>query len=73
MLNAILLFILSGVIMGTPLLIMTMGGVVTERSGTLNLGLEGTMLTGAFFSYYIAITTGNVWYGLIGGMISGIV
>lgn len=73
MLSAILLFILSGVIMGTPLLIMAMGGVVTERSGTLNLGLEGTMLTGAFFSYYIAITTGNVWYGLIGGIVSGIV
>lgn len=73
MLSAILLFLLTGVIMGTPLLIMAMGGVVTERSGTLNLGLEGTMLTGAFFSYYIAITTGNVWYGLIGGMISGVV
>ncbi len=73
MLNAAMLFLLSGIVMGTPLLIMTMGGVVSERSGTLNLGLEGTMLIGAFFSYYVAITTGNVYFGLIAGMASGIV
>ena len=73
MLNAVILFLLSGLVMGTPLLIMTMGGVVSERSGTLNLGLEGTMLIGAFFSYYIAISTGNVYYGLIAGVISGLV
>lgn len=73
MLSAIILFILSGIVMGTPLLIMSMGGVVTERSGTLNLGLEGTMLTGAFFSYYVAITTGNVWLGLVAGMAGGLV
>ncbi|MDD2371827.1 MAG: ABC transporter permease [Firmicutes bacterium] len=73
MLNAIILFILSGLVMGTPLLIMSMGGVITERSGTLNLGLEGTMLTGAFFSYYFAITTGSVWLGLLGGIAGGLV
>lgn len=73
MFSDILLFLLSGLVMATPLLIMSLGGVVTERSGILNLGLEGTMLTGAFFSYYIAITTGNVWFGLIGGIIAGMV
>lgn len=70
MFSTILIFIVTGLVMSAPLLILGMGGIVTERSGTLNLGLEGMMLVGAFFLYFGAFTTGSAILGLIIGMIA---
>lgn len=51
---------------GTPVLYATLGEIVTERSGVLNLGVEGLMLLGAFFAFIIQYTTGNPWLATMG-------
>ncbi len=60
--------IAAGLITGTPLLIATVGEVITERSGVLNLGVEGMMLTGALTGFAVAFGTGNPWLGLLAAM-----
>ena len=55
----------------TPMLLAALGETVTERSGILNLGLEGIMLLGAFFGFWIAFVTGSNWYGLLAAGIAG--
>lgn len=46
---------------GTPVLYATLGEIITERSGVLNLGVEGLMILGAFFGFIVQYTTGNPW------------
>lgn len=67
-----------GLVAGTikfsvPLLLASLGEVFSQRSGVINLGLEGIMLVGAFFSFLAAVTTDNIFIGFIVGMISGAV
>ncbi|MGD9301043.1 MAG: ABC transporter permease [Desulfobacterales bacterium] len=50
---------------GTPLLLATIGEVVCERSGILNLGIEGMMAIGAVSAFIVTFTTGNPWLGLV--------
>jgi len=59
----------AGVASGTVLLFATIGEIFTERSGTLNLGLEGMMLIGAMSAYKIALSTSNPWLGLLVAML----
>ena len=59
----------AGVASGTVLLFATVGEILTERSGILNLGLEGMMLIGAMSAYKIALSTGNPWLGLLVAML----
>lgn len=49
------------VLAGTPLLYATLGELITERSGVLNLGVEGMMSMGAFFAFIVEYKTGNPW------------
>jgi simple sugar transport system permease protein len=60
----------SGVATGTVLLYATIGEIFSERSGVLNLGVEGMMLVGAMFAYKTAAATGNAWLGLLAAMLS---
>jgi len=49
----------SAIKMGTPLLFATLGGVVSERAGVINLGLEGLMLIGALTAFVVDLHTGS--------------
>jgi general nucleoside transport system permease protein len=55
---------------GTPLVLAGTGELVTERSGVLNLGVEGMMLVGAVVSFIVAATTHAPWLGVIAGMLA---
>jgi ABC-type uncharacterized transport system permease subunit len=61
----------AGVASGTVLLFATIGEIFAERSGVLNLGVEGMMLMGAMSAFSVAIATGNPWVGLLAGMAAG--
>jgi ABC-type uncharacterized transport system permease subunit len=55
----------------TPLLIAAIGELVVERSGVLNLGVEGMMIMGAVTGFGVALTTGSPWLGLFAAIIVG--
>ena len=58
----------SGLSGGTPLLLATTGEIFAERSGVLNLGVEGMMLLGASVGYYTAVQTGSLVLGVAAAM-----
>jgi ABC-type uncharacterized transport system permease subunit len=61
----------SGIRLATPYLYASLGETFGQRSGVLNLGVEGQMLMGAFFAFYVSITTGSLWLGLLAAMVVG--
>ncbi len=61
----------AGVSNGTALLFATIGELLAERAGVLNLGVEGMMLMGACAAYGTAAATGNPWLGLLVGTLAG--
>jgi general nucleoside transport system permease protein len=60
----------AGVASGTVLLFAALGEVLAERSGILNLGVEGMMLIGAMTAFSTTVATGNPWIGLLAAMIA---
>ena len=62
----------AGVASGTVLLFATIGELFAERSGVLNLGVEGMMLMGAVTGYALTTITGDPWLGMLAGMGAGI-
>jgi len=60
----------AGVATGTVLLFATIGEIFAERSGVMNLGVEGMMLLGAMSAFSTAVKFGNPWLGLLVAMIS---
>lgn len=61
----------AGVRMAVPLMYAGLGEMVSEKSGVLNIGMEGVMLCGAFFSFAGAYFTGSLFLGLLIGMAAG--
>lgn len=61
----------SGIRLSTPYLFAAIGETFGQKSGVLNLGVEGQMLLGAFAAFYVALTTGNLWLGLLAAIIVG--
>lgn len=62
----------SMVRIATPILYAAMGELVAERSGVLNLGVEGMMLTGALVGFLITYYTGMLWAATLGAIAAGI-
>ncbi len=63
--------VLSIIVTSTPLLLAATGELVVEKSGVLNLGVEGMMLVGAIGGFAVALKTGSPTLGVLGGALSG--
>lgn len=61
----------SGIRLATPYLYAALGEMFAQRSGVLNLGVEGIMLMGAFSGFYVLSTTGSPWLGLLAAILVG--
>jgi len=61
----------SGIRLATPFLLAGLGETIGQRSGVLNLGVEGNMLLGAFAAYFITLETDNVLFGIIAALVVG--
>jgi len=57
--------------LGIPVALAALGALVSERTGVLNLGLEGMMLSGALAGFYLNDVTGSPWVGLLAGAMVG--
>ncbi|WP_172292813.1 ABC transporter permease [Pseudoruegeria sp. HB172150] len=71
---AVPIAMLGGAIrVSTPFLFVSLGEVITERSGRINLGLEGTLVFGAMAGYALAYMTGSAWIGVLAAALAGAV
>jgi len=67
------LAVLGGAIrVSTPFLFVSLGECITEKSGRINLGLEGTLMIGAMSGYAVSYMTGSPWLGVVAAGILGI-
>jgi simple sugar transport system permease protein len=71
MMDNLIPILVAAVAAGTPMVFAALGELVTEKSGVLNLGVEGMMLMGAVTGFAVAASTGNPWLGAVGGMAAG--
>ncbi|MCA3134688.1 MAG: ABC transporter permease [Betaproteobacteria bacterium] len=64
--------VLGGAIrVSTPFLFVSLGECLTERSGRINLGLEGVLVMGAMSGYAVSFLTGNAWVGVLVAGLAG--
>lgn len=56
---------------GTPLVFAALGELVTEKSGVLNLGVEGMMVMGAVCGFVVAAESGSLWLGVLAALLAG--
>ena len=71
-LATVLLAMFAGAIrVSTPFLFVSLGECLTEKSGRINLGLEGTLVFGAMTGYAISFHTGSPWIGVIAAGVAG--
>ena len=70
-LNALTLFLQTSVQMGTHILFAILGGILCEKIGNLNLGIEGMMLLGASFGFYAALATANPFAAVVVAGLAG--
>ena len=70
--NDIALFLQMAVQLGTPFFLGTLGGILCEKVGNLNLGIEGMMMMGAFFGFKAAADLSNAWAGVAMAFVGGV-
>ncbi len=71
MTETLILLMATAVTAGTPLLFAGLGELLCEKSGNLNLGVEGMMLVGAVSGFAVAYSTSNPWLGVVAAMLAG--
>ena len=64
-------YLAASVRLSVPLAFAALGGLFSERSGVLNIGLEGMLLTGAFVSAAGTFYSGNAWFGVAAAVMAG--
>lgn len=64
-------FLSAAVVAGTPLLFATLGEIITQKAGNLNLGVEGMMLMGGVIGFIAGFNTGNAVIALLAAMVAG--
>ncbi|MER3429942.1 MAG: sugar ABC transporter permease [Blastocatellia bacterium] len=67
----ILIVLFSTIRLATPLILAALGGLFSERSGVINIALEGLMLAGAFTAAVVTYEASSPWLGLAAGMLAG--
>ncbi len=70
--DAFIVVFASGIRLAVPLVLACLAGLWSERSGVVDIGLEGKILVGAFASAAAATFSGSVWIGLVAGLASTI-
>ena len=69
----VLIAMLGGAVrVSTPFIFVALGETLTEKSGRINLGLEGTLMLGAMLGYATAYLTGSPWLGVLAGGCAGV-
>jgi simple sugar transport system permease protein len=71
--NIWILSLADSMSIATTLILAALGALFTERSGVLNLGIEGMLLTSAITSFLVADASGSIWFGLLLGIFLGAV
>jgi ABC-type uncharacterized transport system permease subunit len=72
-LGGVLIAVLGGALrVSTPFLFVSLGECLTEKSGRVNLGLEGTLVMGAMSGYGLSLVTGSPWLGVLGAGLVGV-
>ena len=71
--STVVTLIVSGILFGTPLALAAIGEIMAERSGVLNLGIEGMMLVGAVAAFWTSVQTGSVWLAILVAIAAGAV
>ena len=66
-----ILLIASLMVASTPILLAAIGEMVVEKSGVLNLGLEGMMIIGAVFAFIVVQATGNLVLAVLASLVAG--
>ncbi|MGB9358461.1 MAG: ABC transporter permease [Acidimicrobiia bacterium] len=69
--SVLMLTLMAGIGLGTPLVFGTVGEILTERSGILNLGVQGMMLFGAVMGFWATFVSGSLWLGVVAALLAG--
>src|SRR5690606_4279221 len=64
--------ITSAIRLATPYLYAAIGEAFAQRSGVLNLGVDGIMLISAYASFYVVLNTNSIWLGLLAAIVVGL-
>ncbi|WP_136602470.1 ABC transporter permease [Salinigranum halophilum] len=62
----------SALRLSVPIALAALGGIFSEKSGVINIGLEGLLIISAFAAIYVAEVTGGVWVGFAGGVVASV-
>jgi simple sugar transport system permease protein len=71
-LSVVIGILTSAIRLATPYLYASVGEAFAQTSGVVNLGVDGIMLVGAYAAFFVALTTGNLWLGVLAAIFVGL-